>query len=406
MLPPSPTQVYRAACRSCHDGDGRGEAVRETFPKIPDFTNHRWQASRDDDELSRAILHGKGKAMRPMKAKLGALEVGQMVAFVRAFRGGGLIVEDGAEGASAGTDTPADSGKPSSPEPLAGERPSGGKAEAVYRKSCRECHGEDGRGTALRKTTPAIPDFNDARWQSSRHDDELRRSILEGKGAIMPPMADELGSARAEVGELVAFVRGFPARAKTLASAPAPAPEPSSARPPQASTPSRRAARAGGPVPAAPQPSPAARPVHGDRLRAAMGVFRTSCTACHGEDGRGGVARAALPTVPDFSAREWQARRDDPELAVSILDGKGALMPAWRGRLREDQVQDLVALVRTFGPPGLLTSGAPATDFTKRFRALREQWEALDEQIQTLSRPQDRGGPSASRTTDPGPSRR
>jgi hypothetical protein len=113
-----------------------------------------------------------------------------------------------------------------------------------------------------------------------------------------------------------------------------------------------------------------------------------------------------MPTLPDFSARAWQARRGDPELAVSILDGKGSLMPAWRGRLREDQVRDLVALVRTFGPSDLRPSGAPASDFTKRFRALREEWEALDEQIQTLSRPQEPGDPSASRTADPGPSRR
>src|SRR4051812_7256365 len=56
--PPSPTQVYRSACLRCHDRDGRGEAVRDTFPAIPDFTNPWWHASRADADLSRSILAG------------------------------------------------------------------------------------------------------------------------------------------------------------------------------------------------------------------------------------------------------------------------------------------------------------------------------------------------------------
>jgi len=92
--PASPAQVYRSACLRCHDSDGRGQAVRDSFPTIPDFTNLAWHASRGDEDLGRTILNGKGPAMSPMKKKLESLDVMQMVSFVRGFRGGGVIVLD------------------------------------------------------------------------------------------------------------------------------------------------------------------------------------------------------------------------------------------------------------------------------------------------------------------------
>src|SRR5260370_28888612 len=99
----SPSKVYLNACLRCHDGDGRGQAGRDTFPSIPDFTRSGWHAKHDDDELGRAILHGKN-AMAPMKKKLGSLDVQEMVSFVRAFRAGGLVVVEEAHESSPGSD--------------------------------------------------------------------------------------------------------------------------------------------------------------------------------------------------------------------------------------------------------------------------------------------------------------
>src|SRR6266446_1851772 len=84
----TPVEVFRAVCLKCHDNDGRGEVGRELFPKVPDFTDLKWQASRSDATLVHSILEGKGKTMRPMKDKLGTVDARQMVAFIRAFRGG------------------------------------------------------------------------------------------------------------------------------------------------------------------------------------------------------------------------------------------------------------------------------------------------------------------------------
>jgi hypothetical protein len=93
-----------------------------------------------------------------------------------------------------------------------------------------------------------------------------------------------------------------------------------------------------------------------------------------------------MPSLPDFSSRSWQAGRADAHLAASILDGKGGLMPACRGLLSAEQARELVTFVRTLGPPGTVTGGAPTNDFARRFRELQEQWDELDRQVKAISR--------------------
>ena len=91
----------------------------------------------------------------------------------------------------------------------------------------------------------------------------------------------------------------------------------------------------------------------------------------------------AQPGHPDVIG----VQRDDAHLGVSIVEGKGASMPAWRGRINAEQVQDLVAFVRTLGPGGLDAGAAPASDFARRFRVLRDQWDELDRQAKALAHP-------------------
>ncbi len=54
----------------------------------------------------------------------------------------------------------------------------------LYTVYCTRCHGVDGRGIW---DIPDVPDFTNARWQGTRTDGQLARSILEGRGAVMPP---------------------------------------------------------------------------------------------------------------------------------------------------------------------------------------------------------------------------
>ncbi len=91
-----------------------------------------------------------------------------------------------------------------------------------------------------------------------------------------------------------------------------------------------------------------------------------------------------MPAIPDFTSRAWQSGVATPQLLSSILDGKGTLMPAFRGRVNEEQARDLAAYIRAFGPAPAATSGTPANDFERRFRELENQWNELQRQLQSL----------------------
>jgi hypothetical protein len=97
--------------------------------------------------------------------------------------------------------------------------------------------------------------------------------------------------------------------------------------------------------------------------------------------------KASMPTIPDFTSRAWQEGLNTPQMVVSILDGKGTFMPAFRGRVSDEQAQDLSAYVRAFGPVRAVTPEAPASDFEKRFHEVQDQWYELQRQLQELSKP-------------------
>jgi cytochrome c oxidase cbb3-type subunit 3 len=128
------------------------------------------------------------------------------------------------------------------------------------------------------------------------------------------------------------------------------------------------------------------------RTNAATGLFRQYCLACHGTDGRGTEIRASMPTIPDFTNRAWQAGVSKPQLRVSILEGKGTLMPSFRGRVTDAQAQDLAAYVRAFGPERATTTAEAPTgdsDFERRFRELQAEWDELQKQLRELQEPRE-----------------
>jgi cytochrome c oxidase cbb3-type subunit 3 len=211
---PAPSiRVYRTSCLECHDSDGRGAVGRDTLPKIPDFTDARWQASRSDAQLSQSILEGKGKSMPRMKDKLGPVDVKQMVAFVRAFQGGKQVVDDEPEELPA-LESLAEKVKPTGVHPGSDQPPpptpkelSLREGSRLFHRSCVRCHGPDGKGSGMRDSLPSIPDFTVRSWQEGRSDPQLLASILDGKGIGMPPFRDKV--AREQIRDLVAFIRWF-----------------------------------------------------------------------------------------------------------------------------------------------------------------------------------------------------
>jgi len=86
------------------------------------------------------------------------------------------------------------------------EKSANGGTAALYTKYCAKCHLEDGKG--LESLSP--PNFTDAKWQATRTNAALAKSIREGK-ETMPPFKDTLSAA--QINALIRHVRGFKSKA-------------------------------------------------------------------------------------------------------------------------------------------------------------------------------------------------
>jgi mono/diheme cytochrome c family protein len=327
----TPAQLYRAVCIQCHDLDGRGKIVRAAMPTIPDLTDPKWHASRTDAELQHSVLEGKGQFMLSMKDKfaLTGIDPKDMVAFMRSFQPGKPAVA---------TPTPARSTPArSTPSPVVASAPTAAAAGPTSNPA----------PTAPPTTAPPASPF---------------------PAPPASPSAAALALANASpIPNLNFNLNPIPSPSALSASpsATAPAPTPSSSR--TSST--------------APSPERAAR------LRVAGEFYNMNCAACHGPDGRGSTIRIAMPVIPDFTSRDWHMSHENPQLAISILEGKGVLMPPWRGKVEPALAQDLVAFIRGFGPADLVSASATRTEFGTRFRQLRQQWQELDQQARALAGP-------------------
>ena len=74
-------------------------------------------------------------------------------------------------------------------------------------------------------------------------------------------------------------------------------------------------------------------------------IYKQRCLMCHKADGKG---FPALKT-PDFTDPKWQASVKDTELIGVVRNGKkGTAMPAFSDKLKDDEIQAVVAFVRSF----------------------------------------------------------
>jgi mono/diheme cytochrome c family protein len=193
----------------------------------------------------------------------------------------------------------------------------------------------------------------------------------------MLPMKDKLSPADAH--KMVAFVRAFQSGKQSIQVGPRPPLVPPPPSEPRVVTgPKIQPGPAKGPP--APSQETAAR------MRVATVLYRQYCLVCHGGEGRAADMRASMPAIPDFSSPAWQASLSNAQRAASILDGKGTFMPAFRGRVDDEQAQVLAAYVRAFGPARAAATEPPAGDFERRFQELENQWDELQKQLQELSK--------------------
>ena len=87
-------------------------------------------------------------------------------------------------------------------------------------------------------------------------------------------------------------------------------------------------------------------------------LYMTYCSSCHGDKGRGdGAAGKALPVKPaDHTDGKLMNSLSDEFLMTIIAKGgaavdKSSFMPAWGGVLKDNQLQDLLAYIRSIANP-------------------------------------------------------
>ena len=83
----------------------------------------------------------------------------------------------------------------------------------------------------------------------------------------------------------------------------------------------------------------------------ANSLFKTFCAGCHGPDGRGG-AHTFMPHVDTLTRKGYIEQVPDDYLAMVILEGgvsvgKSSYMPSWKSKLQEQDVQDIIAFIRS-----------------------------------------------------------
>ena len=75
------------------------------------------------------------------------------------------------------------------------------------------------------------------------------------------------------------------------------------------------------------------------------GDFKAKCAMCHGADGSGSTAAGKAMKVRDLSSPDVQGQTD-AQISDIITNGKDK-MPAYKGKLTDDQIKGLVAYIRT-----------------------------------------------------------
>jgi hypothetical protein len=95
-----------------------------------------------------------------------------------------------------------------------------------------------------------------------------------------------------------------------------------------------------------------------EEKRVVSALYNRYCIRCHGVDGRGVWD---IPGIPDFTNPRWQACRSDAQRARIILEGRGAVMPPFRGAITVEEAWAIGRYLRTL-VPGTETSRPDLSD--------------------------------------------
>jgi cytochrome c oxidase cbb3-type subunit 3 len=171
---------------------------------------------------------------------------------------------------------------------------------SIFGDNCATCHGSGGQGF------PGYPNLNDDEWLWGGSFEEIRRTIRHGarsgddKGHIglMQGFGRDGVLTAPQINDLVDYVRGLSGMPTDQAAASRAAP-----------------------------------------------LFQQHCSTCHGADGKG-MRQFGAPNLADAI---WLYGGDPQTVRETIYGGRAGVMPAWRGRLTEEEVTALAAYVHSLG---------------------------------------------------------
>jgi mono/diheme cytochrome c family protein len=85
-------------------------------------------------------------------------------------------------------------------------------------------------------------------------------------------------------------------------------------------------------------------------------IYKKSCALCHGDKGDGQGPAGKKLKATDFTDAKLMGERTDEQLADATKNGAkaksikvGKKMPAYGAKVKDEQIKDLVALMRSFG---------------------------------------------------------
>ena len=94
-------------------------------------------------------------------------------------------------------------------------------------------------------------------------------------------------------------------------------------------------------------------PVAGDAesIESGKKLYQRYCASCHGPQGKGDGGMALSGGTPsDLTDETWDYGSTDGEIFVSIRDGVSSDMLAYKEKLNEKQIWQVVNFIRSIGP--------------------------------------------------------
>ncbi len=92
-------------------------------------------------------------------------------------------------------------------------------------------------------------------------------------------------------------------------------------------------------------------PKNAESVEAGKKLYQRYCASCHGPNGKGdGGMSLSGGTPSDLTDETWDYGSTDGEIFVAIRDGVSADMLAYKEKLNDKQMWQIVSYIRSIGP--------------------------------------------------------